>query len=168
MLGLFFIFTYSSLTGISTLYIDAYDRHLNILQIFGVTSFAIFASMGMSIMSYLLRDSTRWISIQTAIITAILLITIFLQVIAAPEIRLMLSLFVIAFGMATLFARIIIRRRYDVEGLYVAENVPYSGYGEDEMPAHQQPNSRLDTIRQRIIQRINQNDVPTNFPHSPQ
>lgn len=167
MLGLFFIFTYSSLTGISTLYMGAYDRHLNIFQIFGVTSFAIFVSIGMSIMSYLLRGSTRWISIQTAISTAILLIAIFLQVVAAPEIRLMLSLFIIAFGIATLFVSIIRGRRYDVEGSYVGENAPYSGYGEGETPAPQQPNSRLEAIRQRIVRRVNQNDVPSNFPHSP-
>lgn len=161
MIGLFFIFIYASLNPPQRLQFGAYDRTLNVAQIFGVSAFAMFISVGLSIFAYALRDNARWRSIHTAIITSIFVIAIFLQVISEPSIRLMVSLFVLAFGITSLTANILMSRRYGMNG---SEEVPYSDYDED---AEAQPVSRLDSIRSRIRDRVNRNNVPTNLPHTP-
>ncbi|MGB7338392.1 MAG: hypothetical protein WBC91_05830 [Phototrophicaceae bacterium] len=156
MIGVFFVFTYASLNPLQALQFGGFDYQLNMLQVLGASIFGFFISVAMSMMHYTFRDNLKWRLIQVALITSMLIIALFLQVISNPEIRLMVSLFILAFGMATLFAVIMTRRRRPSA---IPVNAAYIAYDEQ---ATQAPRTRLDAVRNRIVQRINRNDVPTN------
>lgn len=164
LIGLFFIFTYTSLNTLQSFRLGVFDSELNALQVFMPSIAGIFIGFVMIVMAYLFRNNRIQKSLSTATITAMLFIAICLQAIVQPDSRLMVSLFMLAFGITLLFAKIVMSRRYKRDNPYDAQtDVDYL----NQPLAQQQPASRLDSIRQRIKQRITMNNVPTNYPNKP-
>jgi hypothetical protein len=118
MLGLFFIFSYVALDPPQTLQLGAYDDELNVSQIL-VTGFSgIFVSIAMTTTSHIFHNSRIQRAVTAAAITGGLIAAMFLQLVAEPEIRLMVSLFVLSFGMTALTTNIITSRTR-------RSNIPY-------------------------------------------
>jgi hypothetical protein len=141
MVGLFFIFVYAAIKPTPALQFGAYDSELNVLQIFVAGAGGLFVSLTLSTIAYLFRTNRIQLALITATVTGIFVIAIFLQVVAEPDVRVMISLFVLAFGMTALTTNIIMSRRLDSRPMEVA----------------QEPESRLDIIRERIVERNNFN-----------
>ena len=162
MLGLFFIMTYVSIARPTALQLGAYDSTLNVAQIIIAGLSGIFISTGITISAHIFRNNRIQQALHTAAITAILVVSTFLQLIAGSEIRLMVSLFILAFGMASLTASIVMSRR---DGVVEANIAPdYTGY---DVPVEQRQRSRLDIIRSRFKNRVNRNNAPSNVHDYP-
>lgn len=165
LVGLFFIFTYASLNPPQSFQFGAYDGELNFIQVLLSSGLGVFIGILMIGTAYLFRDNRIQKSLNAATITAMLVIAIFLQIIAEPDLRLMISLFMLTFGATLLSANIMLSRRYTTD-------TPYSVQASVDNPPQanmeQQPLSRLDSVRQRIKNRISMNNVPTNHPNTPQ
>lgn len=165
LVGLFFIFAYAALNPPQSFRFGSYDGELNFIQVLMSSGFGVFVGILMISAAYLFRDNRIQKSLNAATITAMLVIAIFLQIIAEPDLRLMISLFMLTFGAALLAANIMLSRRYDDNNQYDAQaSVDY----EPQANVEQQPVSRLDSVRQRIKNRISMNNVPTNHPNTPQ
>jgi len=162
MLGLFFIFAYTALNPPQRLYLGGFDRELTLPQVIFASVLGVFVSLGMALISSVLRENYRWHALRAASITAILVTAIFIQIIAEPGIRLMASIFVLALASTALMAFIL--RRGDRSSVEL-DSAAYTGY--DDQENGEEPTSRVSRLRQRIANRVNRNDVPTNRSISP-
>jgi len=163
MIGLFFIFTYVALNPVQAFYLSAYDYALNIIQVFFASALGMMMGIIMVIVAFLFRNNIIQQSLSTAAIAAVFIIAIFMQLIATPDTRLMVSLFILAFGMVSLGSHIIMRQRQYL-AVDAVDGTPVLVEEGDIIP--QVPSSRLDSIRQRVMHRVNRNDVPTNRPNT--
>ncbi len=162
-IGIFFIFVYASLNPPQSFRFGAYDGELNFLQVLMSTTFGLFVGVVMIGAAYLFRNNRIQKSLSAATVTAMLVIAIFFQIIADPDMRLMISIFMLSFGIVLLTANILLSRRYR-DNLYDAQSsVDYV----QEPVNNQAPKSRLDSVRQKVVDRIRMNNVPTNYPNTP-
>lgn len=163
LIGIFFIFVYASLNPPQSFRFGAYDGELNFMQVFIATVAGLFVGALMIGAAYLFRNSLKQKSLSAATVTSMLVIAIFFQIIAEPDLRLMISLFMLAFGIMLLTANILLSRRYS--------DTPYNAQSDydyvQEPVNNQMPRTRLDMIRQKVVDRIRMNNVPTNYPNTP-
>ncbi|MEM9955444.1 MAG: hypothetical protein AAF846_27830 [Chloroflexota bacterium] len=162
MLGLFFIVVYASLNPPQPFVLGGYDGELNMLQVSVVSLMGLFLAIGIAIFTALFPNSYRWQALRTAFTTAILVIALFGQVVTTPDIRIMISLFVLAFAISALVA-LILRR----DTITTVNNEPEQIESLNAQQTNDKPTSRVGYVRQRIVQRINRNNVPTDPSVSP-
>lgn len=163
MVSLFFIFVFASLNPPRAIMLGGYDGELALGQVLIVSVMGFLVAIGIGVFDRVFSQSYRWKALEVALITAMLVIALFVQVATTPDVRIMVSLFVLAFAMASLTGIILSRskrpRNNDAQMM--------QGTQQQDEQASQQPPSRVNYIRQRILKRVNRNDVPANHPISP-
>lgn len=102
LIALFVVFVYGSLFPPNQLGFDAEIVTLSIFQVMVACLLGFMASIVMVLASVAFPESRVRQALSASLIAAIFVTAIFFQIIASAEVRLMISLFVLAFGMGIL------------------------------------------------------------------
>lgn len=150
LIGIFVMFVYVSLGPTGQMDLRGYAQPLSIGQVMVAVALGGVSSLAIGGLVYALRNNHIRNALTVAIVTAMFLIAIFIQIIGSPAARLMISLGVVTFGIFLLLVRVLTKPHRSQQ---TSESLP------DRAP---QPMTG-ERLRENIRQRVNSNDVPSSY-----
>lgn len=111
LLALFCIFVYGSLNPPQGFNLRNVDVTLSVFQVAFVSFIGLLFGSSIGLAALLLPDSYRRRALTVALLSAVFVVALFFQVIASSDVRLMVSLFLLALGIAQLTGIVLTRRR---------------------------------------------------------